>query len=123
MNTSKQQAAMAELRGWKFLPTGPEEWEWFDPDTKKPGVPPNYAHDMAAVQEVLRYLGVNVVDSDQWEALGHAIENEHPQATIMPMKAAPTVADYYDFATLVAEITPEMIVSAILKTLQLWEDE
>lgn len=139
MNETEQQIAIAEACGWEFHPqTGPLDFPWWHRNTKERAANetlPDYLHDRNALWEAVNYCKDNVMDADQWEEFGKALEKAHPTAVLLNatkrvrlnfvdcVNDPATVIDFYEFATLIFELTPPQIAECLLRTIRKWKEQ
>ncbi len=79
----------------------------------------DYLSDLNAMHEAEKYAYEHLMDGDQWEQYGKLLEKAHPCGCL---KNPDRTVDYYDFATLMCEVTAAQRAEAFLRTLNLWKD-
>jgi hypothetical protein len=121
MRPEAQRIAIAEVCGWKIclsdLQSGLDVYKG-ETATERRCVP-DYLSDLNAMHEAERYACEHLMDADQWEQYGHELERVHPSACLKTPNEE--IVDYYEFATLMTDLTAAQRAEAFLKTLGLWK--
>lgn len=121
MTDQEIRIAIAESRGWKatkfYADGSPRIWtnskghvlNWCEHD---------YPNDLNAMREACQYAKEHLMDADQWEEFGRLLEASHPSAVLLDIGKI----DYYDLATLIADVTARDIATAFLRTIGKWKE-
>lgn len=127
MTKQAQRKAIAEACGeppqpdWQVM--SPEERKYPDSQYAKWHVGarkryPDYLNDLNAMRQAEEYAATNLMNADQWEAYGRALEHIHPTARL---EAPDGSIDYHDFASLMC-LSAAARAEAFLRCLGKWDD-